>query len=290
MKNRVVKRIIVFLVVMVIALFQCGCSRILSIINRNDSDTDTITDPDSEDTLQNDDFEDKQSEMEIDKIDTSQDSETDNKKEKHDEKDSEEIKQTMEEAYSEIVDELESEYGEADIKLSDHNGIYFLTGCFFDLIDFNNDGCEELLAVVYAPTADNTPYGRDYRVMIYAYNDGNAERIFDHQGLHEYPDGDIASLFATVDIVKYEGKNYLVLSDFDNYKMESLYMTYTGDDFVSMKSMAYDGYEFDDDYQCYIDGEKVDEEIFNDELDRIYKDSNLYFLWLNLKFYVMADF
>ena len=83
--------------------------------------------------------------------------------------------------YSTVIDGLENEYGPLTLKIHDEpldqyaNGAEYMVEtyglCYLSLIDFDNDGTKELLAVAKHENDS------DYTVMVYAEKDGHAEQV-----------------------------------------------------------------------------------------------------------------
>lgn len=96
-------------------------------------------------------------------------------------------------SYASVIEMLEKEYGTFGIKIGDKPLVQYANGadylveaiglCYLRLIDFNNDGVQELLAVA---KHENDP---EYTVMVYTQNKGRAEQLISSEGLttfHNY--------------------------------------------------------------------------------------------------------
>ena len=179
-------------------------------------------------------------------------------------------------AYTAKVGELEGEYGEiSDVLYFDE--VFYLKCCFFDLVDFNNDGSDELIAICYSPADEATPYTYDYCLFIYRNDDGELKRVFKHHGLYENSNTDISGIMACSTITEVDGIKYFVLSDEDGeYTHEKMYYTLEEDSFVCKKSLAYSGDIFDGDVEHYVDGNSISSEKY-DELSRAWDRNNAYY-------------
>lgn len=159
-------------------------------------------------------------------------------------------KKTRVEAFGDIVKKLEEKYGTLNKEYYEKNDIWYLTGAYYEQVDFDGDGTDELMAICYAPTDENSYYCYDYRIYVYRFCDGEAERVFKHQGLYQNAYGDFSALYAGGYVVNYDGKSYLWLSNCseDNkYDMENLFYGLKNDKMECIKSLACIGDEtFDD--------------------------------------------
>ena len=99
-------------------------------------------------------------------------------------------------SYASVIEMLEKEYGTFKIKIDDEPIATFLNGadykveaiglCYLKLIDFNNDGIQELLAVAKHEN------DAEYTVMVYTQNKGRVEQLISNEGLttfHNYYKG-----------------------------------------------------------------------------------------------------
>ncbi len=109
----------------------------------------------------------------------------------------------MKEAYYSVVEDLNTKYGKASYD-SESDICYGAGLCTVRLIDFNNDGTDELLAVFRYDkkvSAENESGEHvleeepDYRLEVYAWNGSTAVRAFDSDGVSTMQEKDDDSRF-----------------------------------------------------------------------------------------------
>lgn len=119
------------------------------------------------------------------------------------------------EAYSDVISELEAAYGKADIDyaLSGAGALdtVFITGCIFMLVDFDCDGVEELMAVCYSPENLRTPYTNNYRINIYTHSRDGVSLLFYRQGLSGGKTDDLNDIMPHLTLATYDHKTYLLV-------------------------------------------------------------------------------
>ena len=107
---------------------------------------------------------------------------------------------TIYESYKNIVQTYEDKYGKADT-MGIGDSLYTMTGvCFISLIDFDNNGAEELVLV-----HKNTDSDHKYTINVWEYQNNQAELI--HSG-DICQGGDVGSL--GIEFTEYNGQTYLI--------------------------------------------------------------------------------
>lgn len=133
-------------------------------------------------------------------------------------------------AYKQLLVDYTTTYGEGTATGQGYNS--YLSGlCFAKLIDFNQDGDEELLLAYY--DAEKTKGIWVHEVEVWAYNDGELLQVFANQSLS---DGGMSSFVALSDI---NGKPCISTGTLGMPSKVSMW-GYTGEQFTEVGSINYD--------------------------------------------------
>ncbi len=134
------------------------------------------------------------------------------------------------EAYSQLLSEYTASYGNCTVVYPNAYETYLTGLCFAKLIDFNQDGAEELLVAYYDPARHNGMWIHD--VEVWTYQDGELLQIF---GETSMTNGDVSGYIMLTDI-----DNHLYLSSGTLGMPSEVYLwEYTGEQFSQARSFYY---------------------------------------------------
>ena len=173
-------------------------------------------------------------------------------------------------AYLDVVEKCVAQYGETNTMEGPSGGMQHFTGLsFLKLIDFNDDGVEELFLAFHVRTNDVL---EDWEEHVYIYNiwgyDGEkAVLLQDGNYLYGFNGG-----YQSVFFVKNEFGTFYLHGAADSFQY-NYYYGYTGDRFGLAKTLKWEE-EYNPMRNVYmIDGSEVSEGLYNSEL-KLWKDTS----------------
>lgn len=168
------------------------------------------------------------------------------------------------EAYSQLLSEYTASYGNCTVAYPNAYETYLTGLCFAKLIDFNQDGAEELLVAYYDPARHNGMWIHD--VEVWTYQDGELLQVF---GEVSMTNGDVSGYIMLTDI-----DNHLYLSSGTLGAPSEVYLwEYTGEQFSQARSFYYNpGVKFE------IDGVSVTKTECEEALQQWQSNSIQYYL------------
>jgi len=169
-------------------------------------------------------------------------------------------------AYLEEIKSLINEYGNGKVVDENNgNGLYKMTGlCYAKLIDFNNDGSEELLCV-YGPAKDVNGYERPYYMKVFGYDGSNVNTLFESGAYSYVSEPGIEFSFK---IAYCEDNGQILLLTRKNPMTFTIleWSKFTGTKFEIVKSISTFDESNPGNTVLTVDGKEVSEEEFNKQL------------------------
>ena len=163
--------------------------------------------------------------------------------------------------YAKIVNNLINTYGKIRIK----NDTYFVLGlCYAELIDFNNDGIEELY-VIYSEESDD--YAPKYTYEVYGCQNSKIEKL--SNGEPYGTDGGIKHAI----ISQYNNQKYVVTGGSDAFSFEYYYGFNSDGKFELIKSFECEDFS---EGVFKIDGKEVNDSQWNKDSEEWRKNSKSY--------------
>lgn len=151
-------------------------------------------------------------------------------------------------AYYNKVQEYESTYGVGSANKESEYSSYMTGLCFIKLVDFLQDGQEELLLVYQTMTDSEYEMYRSYHFEIWNYENG--EMVLLDSGEPFGTDGGVYHVYLT----KVNNKIYLITGGTDSFGYY-YYHGYSNNNFGIVKKIIWE--EGDNGYICSIDGKSV---------------------------------
>lgn len=189
-------------------------------------------------------------------------------------------------AYLKKVEEYQSKFGEGMIEAANNGNVRQMKGlCLVDLIDFDNDGDEELLLGYYDESqanyyaSDNFADAQAYRAEIWGYENGTIGKLYESD--FHWTNGGFAYLpvyHRSNDVAMYK-IDYSTDSDNRSVVTNGIW-TLKGDAFEEITTFSTYGMWGTGEVEYEVDGKKVDESVYKTHFDDVMGDYTTTSYWM----------